>query len=57
MSEKVQAVIEAEEETEGAPAWVITFGDLMSLLLCFFILMLSFSEMNRNQSRLLSGSF
>ena len=27
---------------EGAPAWVVTFGDLMSLLLCFFVLLLSF---------------
>jgi chemotaxis protein MotB len=56
VSEKVQAVIEAEEEAEGAPAWVITFGDLMSLLLCFFILMLSFSEMDRNKYRIVSGS-
>ncbi len=44
------------EEEEGAPAWVVTFGDLMSLLLCFFVLLLSFSEMDRNRYRVVSGS-
>jgi len=29
---------------EGAPAWVLTFGDLMSLLLTFFILLYSMSS-------------
>jgi len=29
---------------EGAPAWVMTFGDLMSLLLTFFILLYSMSS-------------
>jgi chemotaxis protein MotB len=41
---------------EGAPAWVVTFGDLMSLLLCFFVLLLSFSEMDRNKYRIVSGA-
>jgi chemotaxis protein MotB len=41
---------------EGAPEWVVTFGDLMSLLLCFFVLLLSFSEMDRKQYKLVSGS-
>ena len=41
---------------EGAPAWVVTFGDLMSLLLCFFVLMLSFSEMDRKKYKVVSGS-
>ena len=54
MSDEVQAVI--EEAEEGAPAWVVTFGDLMSLLLCFFVLLLSFSEMDNNKYRVVSGS-
>ncbi len=54
MSEEVQPIIEAAEE--GAPAWVVTFGDLMSLLLCFFVLLLSFSEMDNNKYRVVSGS-
>lgn len=29
------------------PEWVVTFGDLMSLLLCFFVLLVSFSEMKK----------
>jgi len=43
-------------QQSGAPMWVVTFGDLMSLLLCFFVLMLSFSEMDRKQYRVISGS-
>ena len=45
-----------EEVEEGAPLWVVTFGDLMSLLMCFFVLLLSFSEMDRNKYRIVSGS-
>lgn len=41
---------------EGAPLWMTTFADLMSLLLCFFVLMLSFSEMDRKLFKVLSGS-
>ncbi len=29
------------------PEWVVTFGDLMSLLLCFFILLAAFSEIKK----------
>jgi chemotaxis protein MotB len=54
MSDEVAPI--TEEEEEGAPAWVVTFGDLMSLLLCFFVLLLSFSEMDRNKYRVVSGS-
>jgi len=31
---------------EGAPPWMATFGDMMSLLLCFFVLLLSFANMD-----------
>ncbi len=41
---------------DGAPAWVMTFADLMSLLLCFFVLLLSFSEMDRQKFKLIAGS-
>lgn len=43
-------------EEEGAPQWVVTFGDLMSLLMCFFVLLLSFSEMDRKKYKVVSGS-
>ena len=32
-----------EDETLGIPEWVVTFGDMMSLLLTFFIMMVSMS--------------
>ncbi|TBW55917.1 type VI secretion system protein TssL [Marinobacter halodurans] len=38
-----------EEEQPGVPAWVVTFADLMSLLMCFFVLLLSFSEIDANK--------
>ena len=41
---------------EGAPDWVVTFGDLMSLLLCFFVLLLSFSEMDKSVYKEVAGS-
>ena len=46
----------AEEVEEGAPAWVMTFADLMSLLMCFFVLLLAFSEMDVQKFKTLSGS-
>jgi chemotaxis protein MotB len=41
-------MIEFEEDPppKGAPAWMATFADLMSLLVVFFVLLLSFSEMD-----------
>ena len=35
----------APKPAPGVPEWVVTFGDMMSLLLCFFILLVSFMEM------------
>ena len=39
-----------------APPWIVTFADLMVLLMCFFVLMLSFSEMDPAKFKLMSGS-
>ena len=47
--EEENSVEEVEDEEiceEGAPGWVVTFGDMMSLLLTFFILLLSFATMD-----------
>lgn len=41
---------------EGIPAWVMTFADLMSLLLAFFVLLFSFSEMDKNVYKEIAGS-
>ena len=43
-------------ESSGSPAWMATFADLMSLLMCFFVLLLSFSEMDVNKFKELAGS-
>ena len=33
-----------EESSGGAPEWMVTYGDMMSLLLCFFIMLVAMSE-------------
>lgn len=45
-----------EEVEQGAPPWMATFADLMSLLVCFFVLLLSFSEMDVIKYKQIAGS-
>jgi len=45
-----------EEVKAGAPAWMATFADLMALLMCFFVLLLSFSEMDVQKYKQVAGS-
>jgi len=53
----------AEEESggmpveEGAPLWMTTFGDLMSLLLTFFVLLFSMSELKVEKFAIAAQSF
>mgnify|MGYP006292990009 CR=1 FL=1 len=39
-----------EEEDAGAPEWMVTFSDCMTLLLTFFVLLLSFSNFEEIRS-------
>lgn len=43
-------------ECVGAPAWLTTFGDLMALLLTFFVLLLSFSTTKQSDFQKAIGS-
>lgn len=44
-----------EDDKPGIPAWVMTFADLMSLLMCFFVLLLSFSEIDAHKFKQIAG--
>lgn len=41
----------------GSPAWMSTFGDLMNLLLCFFVLLFSMSKIDAEDFQKLAASF
>lgn len=43
---KEVAVEGKDDNPKGAPKWVVTFADLMSLLMCFFVMLLSMSEVD-----------
>ncbi len=49
------AMNEPEEEA-GIPEWVVTFGDMMSLLLTFFVLLFSMSEPKEEESKAMMES-
>jgi chemotaxis protein MotB len=50
-----------EQASEGAPEWMTTYSDLVTLLLTFFILLFSFSTINKQKfdevARSLSATF
>jgi chemotaxis protein MotB len=46
----------ADAPPRTSPPWLVTFADLMVLLMCFFVLMLSFSEMDPEKFKIMSGA-
>ena len=40
----------------GVPEWLVTFADLMSLLVCFFVLIISFSIQDKEKMQVVAGS-
>jgi chemotaxis protein MotB len=65
MAEAAEEEIEKEEEEQeecpkcppvGAPAWMATFADMATLLMAFFVLILSFAEFNVPKFKQISGS-
>lgn len=56
-------VIEEEKKEDcpkcppvGAPAWMATFADMATLLMAFFVLILSFAEFNQPKFKMIAGS-
>lgn len=45
-----------KKHARGSPAWIVTFADLATLLLTFFILLLSFAEMDIEKYRAMANS-
>ncbi|MDD4731536.1 MAG: flagellar motor protein MotB [Desulfovibrio sp.] len=59
MAKKVIIVKKPAEEgpkDEGLPPWMATFADMVTLLLCFFVLLLSFAEQDVQKFRDVLGS-
>ncbi len=40
----------------GVPEWLVTFADLMSILVCFFVLIISFSIQDKQKLQVVAGS-
>lgn len=40
----------------GVPEWMVTFADLMSILVCFFVLLISFSIQDTERLQVVAGS-
>ena len=62
VEKKEEEIQEEEEHTcpecppKGAPAWMATFADMATLLMAFFVLILSFAEFNVPKFKQISGS-
>ena len=60
--EKKKAAEEEEEEEEhecpeGAPAWVMTFADLVTLLMVFFILLFAMGSIEEDKWKQIMSNF
>ncbi len=47
---------EEEDDEPSSPAWMTTYGDMMTLLMTFFILIMSFSTMEVDKFKMAMGS-
>ena len=43
-----------KETPAGAPDWVLTYGDMMSLLLCFFILLAAMANFDKQDKMMMA---
>ncbi len=45
-----------DDKPAGLPGWMATFADMMALLMCFFVLLLSYSEMDAQKFKRIAGA-
>ena len=45
-----------KKQSGGVPEWLVTFADLMSILVCFFVLIISFSVQDKERLQIVAGS-
>lgn len=50
----MRAIPKPKKEQDSGSGWIVTFADLMSLLLTFFILLLSFSKMDLHKYEMMA---
>ena len=48
--------LKQKKQRAGAPMWIVTFSDLVTLLLTFFVLLLSMANMDQAKFELASDS-
>jgi len=46
-----------DEAHNGAPDWIVTFSDMVSLLVTFFVMLMSFSTMEEREELLIAEAF
>lgn len=46
-----------EDPPQSAPDWIVTFSDMISLLVTFFVMLMSFSTMEENEAAVIVGAF
>ena len=46
-----------EEPPAGAPEWIVTFSDMVSLLVTFFVMLMSFSTMDQREAMVVLEAF
>lgn len=46
-----------EDPPQSAPEWIVTFSDMISLLVTFFVMLMSFSTIEENEAAIIVGAF
>lgn len=47
----------SDDAKKGSPEWMTTYGDMVTLLLCFFVLLFSFSSIDAQKFKAIMNSF